>query len=152
MKIIGFIRRKKFWFLVGASILLIAFSPIPRISSEPKTVTIPVKAESYAFSPGVIKVNQGDRVVIELTSMDVVHGLYLDTYGLSITSDPGQTTQLSFVADQPGTFRFRCSVTCGALHPFMMGKLKVGTNDLVWRGSALAIVMGVFGLWRMRNE
>lgn len=138
--------------LAGASILLIAFAPIPGISAEPKTVTIPIHAESFAYSPGVIKVSQGDQVVIELTSMDVVHGFYLDTYDLSITSDPGQTAIVSFTASQAGAFRFRCSVTCGAMHPFMVGVLKVGSNDLVWRGTALAIVIGVFGLWRTRND
>jgi len=152
MNLLDYFQRKKFFLLLGASILLIAFSPIPSIQAAPKTVTIPIQAESFAFSPGVIHVNQGDQVVIELTSLDVVHGLYLDGYGLSTTSDPGQTASLSFTADKAGTYRFRCSVTCGALHPFMIGKLRVGPNDLVWRGTALAIVIGVFGLWRMRDE
>jgi heme/copper-type cytochrome/quinol oxidase subunit 2 len=152
MILLDYIQRKKFFLLFAASILLIAFSPIPNVQAKPKTVTIPVQAKSYAFSPGVIKVNRGDRVVLELTSLDVAHGLYLDVYNLALKSNPGQTARLSFVADKAGTFRFRCSVTCGALHPFMMGKLKVGINELVLRGTAFAIVMGIFGLWRIRNE
>ena len=152
MKLINILRRKKYLLLIGASILMIAFLPIPNVQSEPKTVTIPIQAESFAFNPGVIHVNRGDRVMIELTSLDVVHGIHLDTYGLSVMSDPGQTVTMSFTADKSGTFRFRCSVTCGALHPFMIGKLKVGPNELVLRGTALAIVIGVFGVVRFRNE
>jgi hypothetical protein len=34
----------------------------------------------------------------------------------------------------------------------MMGKLKVGSNDLAWRGTALAIVVGIFGVIRIRDE
>ena len=152
MKLINILRRKKYLLLIGASILMIAFLPIPNVQSEPKTVTIPIQAESFAFNPGVIHVNRGDRVMIELTSLDVVHGIHLDTYGLSVMSDPGQTVTMSFTADKSGTFRFRCSVTCGALHPIMIGKLKVGPNELVLRGTALAIVIGVFGVVRFRDE
>lgn len=148
----AFFVRQKSTFLLGISILLIAFLPFPKMPAQPRTVIIPIEAESFAFSPGTVRVNQGDRVVIELTSQDVVHGLYLDDYDLVITSDPGQTSTLSFTANKAGNFRFRCSVTCGALHPFMIGKLKVGTNQLVWRGTAIALAIGLFGLWRLRSE
>jgi heme/copper-type cytochrome/quinol oxidase subunit 2 len=152
MGIIDFISRKKLYFLLGVSALLISFAPFPRSQPETRTVTIPIQADSFSFSPGIVRVNHGDEVVIELTSTNVVHGLYLDDYELSTTSDPGQTTRVRFIADKPGTFRFRCSVTCGALHPFMIGKLRVGVNDLVWRGTALAMLLGFFGIWRIRND
>ena len=76
-------------------------------------------------------------------STDVVHGLYVDGYDISVEADPGQTATLTFVADKPGSFRFRCNVTCGAMHPFMIGKLTVGSNHLLYRSvglAALAIV------------
>jgi heme/copper-type cytochrome/quinol oxidase subunit 2 len=52
---------------------------------------------------------------------------------------------LSFIADKAGSFRFRCNVTCGAMHPFMIGKLTVGTNDWLYRSLGLAAIalMGV---------
>ena len=94
----------------------------------------------------MLQVNPGDIVSIKLASTDVVHGLYVDGYDISVTADPGQPATLSFVADRPGTFRLRCSVTCGALHPFMTGKLRVGSNLLLWRGIGLAFValLGIF--------
>jgi len=84
-------------------------------------------------------------VNIQLVSTDVVHGLYMDGYDISIQADPGQTKTLSFVADKPGSFRFRCNVTCGAMHPFMIGKLNVGSNHWLFRsiGLALLAVVGV---------
>ena len=110
-----------------------------------------IAASQYEFSPGIISVNEGDKVTIELASTDVVHGLYLDGYDLAVTADPGQSTSLSFTADKSGTFRFRCSVTCGPLHPFMIGKLQVGNNTLLWRGLALAVLAAAVGLWRFRK-
>ena len=90
-------------------------------------------------------------MTIELTSNDVVHGLYLDGYKLEISADPGQTASLTFVADRPGSFRFRCSVTCGELHPFMIGKLKVGQNSLFWRGIGLAVIVMLAGVWSLQK-
>jgi heme/copper-type cytochrome/quinol oxidase subunit 2 len=120
-------------------------------TAVPDSRHLRIEADQYDFKPAVIKVNPGDRVTIELASTDVVHGLYLDGYDLEITADPGQTATLSFIADKSGTFRFRCSETCGPLHPFMIGKLKVGNNTLLWRGIGLAILAALVGLWRVRQ-
>ncbi|MBL7164218.1 MAG: cupredoxin domain-containing protein [Anaerolineales bacterium] len=115
-----------------------AFAPLPAPLVDSTERTFQVVASSYEFSPAEISVNPGDQVTIELISSDVVHGLYLDGYDLSIQADPGQTETLTFTADRSGTFRLRCSVTCGDLHPFMIGKLHVGSNTLLWRGIGFA--------------
>lgn len=99
----------------------------------------------------MLKVNPGDRVTIELSATDVVHGLAIDGYNLAITSDPGQTSRLSFIADKTGSYRFRCTVICGNLHPFMTGKLQVGQNDLLWRGGGLAVLGLLAAFWMVRR-
>lgn len=139
------------WLILGLLALAIVLTPLPVGTAVPTSHTLRLEASSFAFSPATIEVNPGDEVTIELTSTDVVHGLYLDGYDLEITADPGQTAQLTFIADKTGTFRFRCSVTCGPLHPFMIGKLKVGVNTLLWRGIALSILAALLGLWRLRQ-
>jgi plastocyanin len=133
------------WLVLGLLALAVVFAPLPKGTAVPTAHTMRLEASSFEFSPAVIAVNPGDEVTIELTSTDVVHGLYLDGYDLAVTADPGQTATLTFTADKTGTFRFRCSVTCGALHPFMIGKLKVGQNLLLWRGLALSLLAVVFG-------
>jgi len=109
--------------------LLVAFVPFPTAQVEPAERTVQVAASSFEFSPAEISVNPGDLITIELTSRDVVHGLYLDGYGLQVSADPGQTETLTFTADRSGTFRFRCSVTCGDLHPFMIGRGPAPLHD-----------------------
>ena len=72
----------------------------------------------------------------------MVHGLYVDDYNVSVEADPGQTATLTFTANRSGSFRFRCNVTCGDMHPFLIGKLTVGVNDWLYRSlglTALAI-------------
>jgi cytochrome c oxidase subunit 2 len=139
------------WAIFAALGLVIWLVPVPARSAAPDDHKIRIEAKNYEFSPSVLQVNEMDQVTIELVSTDVVHGIYIDGYGLEITADPGQTVSLSFLADRPGTFRFRCSVTCGALHPFMIGKIQVGPNLLLWRGIGLAFLAILAGVWSFRR-
>ena len=131
--------------LFTATGLVVAFAPLPAPASAPQERTFRIDARQFAYFPSELKVNRGDMVTIELVSIDVVHGLYVDGYNVSVEADPGQTVTLSFIADKAGSFRFRCNVTCGAMHPFMIGRLTVGTNDWLYRSIGLAAiaVMGV---------
>jgi heme/copper-type cytochrome/quinol oxidase subunit 2 len=120
--------------------LVVAFAPLPVQSIAPQERIFRIEARQFAYSPSELGVNPGDKVTIQLVSTDVVHGLYLDGYDISVEADPGQTATLTFVADKSGSFRFRCNVTCGAMHPFMIGKLTVGTNNWFYRSIGLALV------------
>ena len=126
--------------------LVVAFAPLPVPTTTPQARTFRIDARQFAYFPSELKVYAGDTVTIQLVSTDVVHGLYMDGYDISIEADPGQTATLTFIADKPGSFRFRCNVTCGAMHPFMIGKLTVGGNDWLLRSISLAAlaVVGVF--------
>ncbi len=134
------------WMFFSMAALAVVFVPLPTHPTTSEDRFFQIDATSFAFSPAVLAVNPGDKVTIELASTDVVHGLYVDGYDVNVTADPGQPATLSFLADKSGTFRLRCSVTCGALHPFMLGNLQVGTNLLFWRGLGLTFValLGVF--------
>ena len=123
--------------------------PIPAAATTPTDRTFQITASRFEYSPAVLTANPGDRVTIELVATDVVHGLSIDGYNLAITADPGQTARLTFVADRQGSFRFRCTVTCGNLHPFMTGKLQVGQNTLLYRAVALSGLALAAGLWRL---
>lgn len=136
--------------VVGLIAMAIAFIPLPRTMAAPTDRHFRIEAGRFQYTPAAMTVNPGDHVTIDLVATDVVHGLYIDGYDLNVVADPGQTASLSFVADQAGTFRFRCSVTCGALHPFMIGKLHVGRNELLWRGLALAVLAVVVCVWLPR--
>jgi heme/copper-type cytochrome/quinol oxidase subunit 2 len=117
--------------------------PTPVIAASERIFRI--EARDFAFTPATIEVNPGDRVTIELESGDYVHGLHIEGYEVNLTADPGQPASVTFIADRPGTFRIRCSVPCGSLHPFMGGRLRVGPPLAFWRAlllAALAVVVG----------
>lgn len=127
------------------------FVPIPLQGATQQPRDVVVIARRFAFEPGIVQVNHGDKVVIRLESVDVVHGLYIDGYALSTQAEPGRPGQLTFTADRAGAFRMRCSVACGPLHPFMIGKLEVGPN-LLWARAVFATVITALGalatFWR----
>jgi heme/copper-type cytochrome/quinol oxidase subunit 2 len=120
--------------------LVVAFAPLPVPVVAPRERTFQIDARQFAYSPSELAVNPGDTITIELVSTDVVHGLFIDGYDLFLEADPGQTATLTFTANKRGSFRFRCNVTCGAMHPFMIGKVTVGNNDWFLRSAGLAVI------------
>lgn len=113
---------------------------------EPVTHEITIDANEYAFTPGRVEVQQGDQLLITLTASDVVHGFALDGHDIDVRVTPGISERIVFTADQAGKFRFRCSVSCGSLHPFMIGELVVSPNQPFWRAAIIALI-GLAGLF-----
>ncbi len=149
-------------FAVGS---FLAFDLVPgREAGGPRQHTIDVVARRYAFDPPVIRVDEGDEVRLRFASLDVVHGMHLEGYDLDVTIEPlrrevelrraggpAETVrEVVFAASQAGRFRYRCSKTCGAMHPFMGGELVVGPNWLARAsgGVAFGLLAGGFAwIW-----
>lgn len=140
--------RKHGYHIIAALLIVIVCTGVSMLLAsklnKPKAKLFNVKARQYAYDPPVIEVNQGDTVHVHLVSLDVVHGFYLEGHGINAEiyptksliqlRDPSQKNgfreveEIVFVANKVGKFRYRCSHTCGYLHPFMQGELIVGPN------------------------
>jgi heme/copper-type cytochrome/quinol oxidase subunit 2 len=120
-------------------LILVWVFPLPSTATT-DVHTLNMNLSQFEFAPGRVEVHQGDQVIINLTASDVVHGFYLDGYGVEQRVEPAITRQISFTADQTGKFRYRCSVSCGSLHPFMIGELVVSTNFPFLRSLGLLAV------------
>jgi heme/copper-type cytochrome/quinol oxidase subunit 2 len=131
--------------------IAVLFIPLPAGATTPTERTFRIEASRFEYSPAILQVNPGDKVTIELIAIDVVHGLSIDGYNLETTADPGKTARVTFVADQSGSFRFHCTVTCGNMHPFMTGKLEVGRNTFLLRLIALIGLAMFTGVWKGRR-
>ena len=158
-------------YLVAGALLLsggsigFLFAHFGRAPSQERNITI--TARKYAYDPPVIEVNQGDRLRIRLVAKDVTHGFYVEGYDIDAKMRPdnptfwlrhpssgGETYQeaaeISFVANHAGKFHYRCSITCGYMHPFMQGELIVRPNYLysISLGSSIALMASMLVIFR----
>lgn len=108
-----------------------------------------IRARKFEYTPNIITVDKGDRVTFRLISEDVTHGLYVDGYDVKTSAYPGQDGNLTFVADKTGKFSFRCSVTCGEMHPYMIGYLRVGANTRLYSFVGIVVVLALLNMGSM---
>ena len=149
----------RFWPVAVVAVVCVA-AMFTLASGDDPTVTereISIVARQWGFTPHRIFVNSGDTVVLTLVSLDVVHGFYLEGHGIEAEIRPGklgfimrdpaieedfrEVESVTFVAGLPGKYRYRCSVTCGTLHPFMQGEMIVRPNVPYRAG-----IVGTFGV------
>lgn len=130
--------------VVAIAVLAVALGQLlPWPQGDGATREFTITARQFGYAPERIRVDRGDRVLIQLVPEDVAHGLYLDGYDIETHALPGGAAILEFVADRAGQFRFRCSVTCGSLHPFMIGQLNVESGLPYTNAPFLAAAAGV---------
>lgn len=141
------------------------FAGLGQVPAQERNITI--AAHKYAYDPPVLRVNRGDRVHIRLVSKDVTHGFYLEGYDLDAKVRPENPTfwvrrpseqkeyteveEISFIANHTGKFRYRCSITCGYMHPFMQGELIVSPNYLFSTSVGLSLALAVAMLVILRR-
>lgn len=99
--------------------------PEPQPEPQPEVKTFNITAKKWEFIPSTITVKKGDTVRLNITSIDVDHGLAISAFNINETLKPNQTVTVEFVADQTGSFNMFCSVFCGSGHGEMSGTLVV---------------------------
>lgn len=137
-------------------------------AEEPISRDVTVRARQYAFDPSIIRVNRGDTLYIKLASLDVVHGFFLEGYDIdgeihanqvafkirhpSEDEEWSEVEEFVVVANRRGKFRYRCSHTCGTMHPFMQGELVVRPNTPFHAG--IGSILGLFAgvLWSLSRR
>jgi cytochrome c oxidase subunit 2 len=90
------------------------------------TRTIDVTVSRYAFSPERIEVRVGERVRLNVVSVDGPHGFQVKALGLNagIPGD-GRTVTVELTPTEVGTFEINCSKHCGRGHGRMRASLIV---------------------------
>lgn len=126
--------------LAGVFLLLAGFAPGPRGGG--REVVVPLTVETFQFSPPRVTVQRGDRVTFRIRSRDITHGFAVDGTAIDATVLPGREVRVTVPAERAGKIRYRCSVTCGPLHPFMVGEIVVQPNAWPLWGGALAFLVG----------
>jgi cytochrome c oxidase subunit 2 len=86
---------------------------------------IHVTARRFEYDPSEVHVRAGEDVVLELESLDRVHGFSIPALHLRSDIEPGKATRVALPKTAPGTYVFGCDVFCGSHHEEMAGELVV---------------------------
>jgi cytochrome c oxidase subunit II len=116
--------KRSLFLIVLAAIVLAVFIGSSAMAQEAKQV-IKVTAKKFEYSPSTITVKKGVPVVLELTSLDRLHGFNCPDLGLRSDIEPGKTTTVEFTPQKAGTFPFHCDNFCGSGHNRMKGTIVV---------------------------
>lgn len=93
--------------------------------SGPSPRIIPMTARRFTYEPREIPLKVGERVVVEIRSIDFMHGMNIPDLQLRLDLPPGQVTRLELAPQKAGTIEFLCDNFCGDGHEQMQGRFVV---------------------------
>lgn len=95
------------------------------MSGADKAQVRPITARRFTFTPNEIVVKKGVPVVLEISSLDFVHGFNVPALKLRADLPPGQVTRVRFTPERAGEYAFVCDNFCGDGHEDMHGRIVV---------------------------
>jgi heme/copper-type cytochrome/quinol oxidase subunit 2 len=101
-----------------------AYTP-PTLEQLDGARIVEITAADWQFSPNVINVKQGEKLVIHLKSTEGTHSFGSVALGLNVPVSAGETKDIVIPTDKAGTFDFRCMIPCGPGHRDMTGQIIV---------------------------
>ena len=75
---------------------------------------------TYLKAAEELHIPAGQKVKIELSSVDVIHSFYVPKLGGQKDAVPGRATEMWIQADRPGTYAGQCIEFCGTGHADML--------------------------------
>jgi cytochrome c oxidase subunit II len=112
--------------------------------------------------PNHLVIPQDTKVLINMTSKDVIHSLYLPNFKLKVDAIPGRITRMWFEAKKTGDYEIACAEMCGIHHYLMKAKVTVHSEEGFshWLKEANTIALATndpkdpdsFWGWKWENE
>lgn len=100
-----------------------------RIERRDDGVHVYMTAVRSHFTPDIVRVKEGERVHLHITNVeqakDATHGFAIGSHNINLSLEPGEHSNVSFVASRAGVFPLYCTEFCSALHLEMAGYLLV---------------------------
>jgi len=78
------------------------------------------------FEPATLFVDEGDLVIINLRSADLLHCFYIPEFSVGpVDIEPGHAHTVQFRATEAGVYQYYCTSMCGNCHFYMRGWIVV---------------------------
>jgi mono/diheme cytochrome c family protein len=96
-------------------------------STDARVIALTANAPANGgWVPDTIRVNLGERVRLQISAPDVVHGFEIPALGIQVDEIlPGHVAEVEFVASRVGKFPFACTRWCSVDHWRMRGTIEV---------------------------
>jgi cytochrome c oxidase subunit 2 len=88
-----------------------------------KVVKITVK--KFEYDPAVVELKKGVPVILELATLDRLHGFSSPDLKLHADVAPNKSVRVNFTPDKAGKFDFLCDIFCGTGHGDVKGTIVV---------------------------
>lgn len=88
-------------------------------------IHLQVTMRKFEIDPNVIRVKQGEKVVLDVSTKDVEHGFAVDDLGIDEPVQPGKPVEIPLDTSKKGEFRVACSIRCGPGHEDMTATIVV---------------------------
>ena len=111
--------------LAGASTLGATGLGGSAASSAAQEPVIKIVAQRFRYTPNEIILKKGQAAVLEITSLDFVHGFNIPDLKMRADLPPGKVTTLKVQFMEAGKYDFLCDNFCGDGHEEMYGRFVV---------------------------
>src|ERR1035437_32129 len=108
-----------------------AYLPMRKPPKDAMVIATTAKMWKWSFEyPGnkqsdTLYVPLNKPVKLTLTSLDVIHGMFIPAFRIKQDVVPGRPNFVWFIPQQTGEFNIMCSAYCGVLHSSMLAVIKV---------------------------
>ena len=109
----------------------VAFSPQRNVPKDAMPVTVISKMWAWSFEyeggkeSDVLVVPLNKPVKLNLTSLDVIHSLYIPAFRIKEDCVPGKENYMWFIGQREGEYDILCAEYCGLRHSYMEAKARV---------------------------
>ena len=107
------------------AVLMFVFSTGTIYAADQNEPVIKITAKKFEYSHSSIKIKKGIPVILELTSLDRMHGFNCPKLGVRTDIEPGKVSRVRILAQKAGVYEFHCDIFCGDGHEDMYGKIIV---------------------------
>ncbi|WP_457576298.1 cytochrome c oxidase subunit II [Desulfomarina sp.] len=125
--------------LIALSMFYVGWSSYVGLRDVPEgALEIEVLAQKYSWifvydndkeTEDELVVPAGKAIKLNVSSLDVVHSLYIPAFRIKVDAVKGINTYAWFYADKVGEYDIQCTEYCGVGHSAMLAKLRIVLPD-----------------------
>ncbi len=125
--------------LIALSMFYVGWSSYMGLRNVPEgALEIEVLAQKYSWifvydndkeTEDELVVPEGQAIKLNVSSLDVLHSLYIPAFRIKVDAVKGINTYAWFYADKVGEYDIQCTEYCGVGHSAMLAKLRIIPPD-----------------------